>query len=139
MDGIGDASQTPSHLHTGQRGEQYAVRHLQRQGWEIVDRNFTTDLGEIDIIARRPVDRPAGTLIAFVEVKARTADHRVPPELSVTAKKRRTITRVARWYVQRHAAANTGYRFDVITVNFGAEPPKVQHFEGAFDALGNPY
>ena len=124
---------------TGRRGEELAVEHLRRAGWEIVARNFTTEPGEIDIIASRPVERPAGTLIAFVEVKSRNSADALAPELSVTARKRNTITRVAKIFADRHGEPGMGYRFDVISVNFADEPASISHFEGAFDARGNPY
>ncbi len=139
MERGGDNFEQAPHLQTGQRGEQLAVAFLRRKGWEIVARNFETDLGEIDIIASRGVKQPAGTLVAFVEVKSRTTDDAVAPELSVTARKRRTIARVGQLYADRHGESDMGYRFDVITVNFADEPASIHHFEGAFDARGNPY
>ena len=39
----------------GRRGEDLAATHLQRQGWSIVERNFRTREGEIDLIARNGV------------------------------------------------------------------------------------
>ena len=56
----------------GRRGEDLAATHLQRHGWHIVERNFRTREGEIDLIAAR-----RGTL-AFCEVKTLIA-RRAPP------------------------------------------------------------
>ncbi len=56
----------------GRRGEDLAATHLQRHGWRIVERNFRTREGEIDLIAAR-----RGTL-AFCEVKTLIA-RRAPP------------------------------------------------------------
>lgn len=134
-----DGSEMPAHLQMGQRGEQLAVQYLRRNGWEIETCNFTTEHGEIDIVARRPVPDQNGTLVAFVEVKSRTRGQRHAPELSVTARKRRTITTVAQVYADRHGETRMGYRFDVISIDFGKNPPAIHHFEGAFDASGNPY
>ncbi len=133
----GKSAKPPEHLRRGQRGEQLAAAYLEERGWEIETTNFETDFGEVDIIARRAVE--GGTLLAFVEVKARSSSGTMTPELSVTAKKRRTITRIARFYDERYGRARCGYRFDVIGIDMSTSPPKIQHFDGAFDASGNPY
>ncbi len=132
-----DASKQSAHLRMGERGEDLAAAYLREKGWEIETRNYTTDHGEIDIVARRAVRE--GTLIAFVEVKSRKSSEVNAPELSVTARKRRTITGVARRYAAQFERRDTGYRFDVITVDMSEDPPAIHHFEGAFDSQGNPY
>lgn len=53
-------------LKKGRRGEWLALAHLILTGWRICARNYSAQGGEIDIIARR------GTVIAFIEVKARS-------------------------------------------------------------------
>ena len=53
----------------GNAGENLAVEYLQRAGYEVLDRNFYTRYGELDLVARTPEDD-----LAFVEVKYRTAD-----------------------------------------------------------------
>lgn len=128
----------PAHLQEGRRGEQLAAHFLREKGWEIETTNFETKYGEIDIIARRPLEGGAA-MIAFVEVKSRSSGGKMSPELAVTAEKRRRITRMARWYDCRHGEANTGYRFDVIGIDTGRTPPEIRHFEAAFDASGKPY
>ena len=52
----------------GQKGETLAVRYLQKTGYRILEKNYRTNLGEIDIIAK---DRD---FIVFVEVKARQTE-----------------------------------------------------------------
>ena len=49
----------------GKSGEEIAVQYLKNKGYEIMDLNFTTDIGEIDIIAAH------GGYVVFVEVKSR--------------------------------------------------------------------
>ncbi len=123
----------------GARGEAVACGHLREQGWEIETTNFECDFGEIDIVARRHLVDEGAWLVAFVEVKSRSDGSQVAPELSVTARKRRTITRVGRYYAKHCGEPGEGYRFDVIAVDLGEEPPGIEHFEGAFDAQGRPY
>lgn len=135
----GDDAALPEHLRKGRRGEEIAARYLREKGWEIEATNFENEYGEIDIVARREVERPGGTMIAFVEVKARSSPGPMSPELGVTADKRRKITKMARHYDQVHGRARTGYRFDVIGIDLSCSPPEIRHFDGAFDASGNPY
>jgi putative endonuclease len=62
----------------GQEGEDRAARHLAKQGYKILERNYRTPSGEIDLIALHQ-----GTVV-FVEVKTRTSDAYGAPELAVT-------------------------------------------------------
>lgn len=132
------AHQAP-HLQIGQSGEDLAAHYLEQRGWTIVARNYESQRGEIDIIASRPINDGSATEVIFVEVKSRTDAGQTPPHLSVTHRKRRRITRIGRDFADRHGQPQTAYRFDVIGVDFGSEPPELHHFEGAFDARGNPY
>ncbi len=127
------------HLEVGRRGEDMAVAYLREKGWRIEDRNFETKYGEIDIIAERSVDGESGRLVAFVEVKTRSSSGAAAPHLAVTADKRRKLVRMGRTYADWHGRSNTGYRFDVIGIDLSEDPPKLQHFEGAFDFRGRPY
>ena len=138
---MGDSQQSSDgvHIERGRRGEQLAAEYLRERGWTIEKRNFETKAGEIDIIARRELDDEPGRLVAVVEVKSRTSPGRMTPELAVTSKKRRRLTRAARYYDRIHGMARTAYRFDVVAVDFSTSPPEITHFDGAFDASGNPY
>jgi putative endonuclease len=123
----------------GRRGEQLAASHLERAGWQIVERNFRTREGEIDLIAARN-----GTL-AFCEVKTlvarRTPPARGPtdPVESVGPGKRTQVRRMARaWMAQgrtgdrstRHAR----FRLDVIGVLLAPDGTllRLDHLESAF-------
>ena len=132
-------SELAPHLRTGKRGEELAAQYLEKKGWAVESRNFDAEVGEIDIVAIRPVE--GGTLVAMVEVKSRKAGSRsrAPLSLSVTASKRRKVIRAARVYADRYGSSKRSYRFDVITVDFNGDPPTIEHFEGAFDASGKPY
>ena len=52
----------------GNLGEDFAADYLEKEGYRILERNYATKLGEIDIIAQKD------NFIAFVEVKARSED-----------------------------------------------------------------
>src|SRR5699024_5902466 len=61
---------TPAQL--GRLGEELAVRQLQRQGWQIIERNLRLTQGELDIVALE------ATTLVFIEVKTRLLRHRAP-------------------------------------------------------------
>lgn len=111
----------------GRLGEDLACGHLEGEGFEIVERNWRTRDGEIDIVARK------GKLIAFVEVKARRSDRFGEPEEAVTPSKVRRIRRVAAQYL-RQAPSSGEARFDIIGIMFGPGDTvtELRHTEAAF-------
>ena len=114
----------------GARGERVAALYLGRQGYTILERNFTTTLGEIDLIAFRD------GVIAFVEVRSLTAPGMLDPLETVTRRKQQRVIRAAQQYASLHALAeeNVELRFDVVSVVFekGKRGSDVRHVEGAF-------
>lgn len=113
----------------GNRGEDYAARYLRKQGYRILDRNVKLGRYEIDIIAQE------GETVVFVEVKTRSADDGIPPEINVGPEKQRRIIMAGNLYMQLHPDAECYYRFDVVSVLY---PPKgkrtVTLFRDAFQA-----
>lgn len=104
----------------GRRGEVLCAWRLRLEGYRILARDVRTHVGEIDLIARR------GRLLAFIEVKARTAAADEP----VTARQRRRIVRAAEaWLAAHPALAGLDMRFDVMLVGGGLIP---RHLEAAF-------
>jgi putative endonuclease len=101
----------PDHA-LGRLGEDMAHRHLRRNGYTIVARNYRTrsGSGEIDLVAWE------GAALVFVEVKSRRTDEFGPPERNVDLEKRRHIVRAARDYVRRAEVPWSNVRFDIVTV-----------------------
>jgi putative endonuclease len=123
-------SSDPRHR-LGRIGEQLAAEHLIRRGFEIVERNYRTRWGELDIVAFD------GRILAFCEVKTRrlTAG-RVNPFDALHSPKRSRVRKMAgSWLIER---PNRPYadvlRFDAIGVTFTPEGRLVgiEHLEGAF-------
>ncbi len=110
----------------GKRGEELARDFLSRQGYTILERNFRTRSGEIDIIARQ------GTTLVFIEVKTRSDNRFGSPFEAVTERKRRAITRVALEYLVSHGGPDRLCRFDVVAV-YPGESPKVEIVRNAFE------
>lgn len=114
---------------SGKSGEDRAASALARKGFRILERNYHSRFGEVDIIAEN------GTYIVFVEVKTRERNALVGPLEAVTPAKRKKIAKTALLYLQRHP---TGLqpRFDVIAVETSGRDRSVQslrHIENAFD------
>ncbi|MBN1939045.1 MAG: YraN family protein [Candidatus Aminicenantes bacterium] len=113
----------------GRRGEEAAVRYLKREGFQVVERGYRFNRGEIDIVAYE------GATLVFIEVKTRTDPTLGYPEEAVTPAKRRQIRRVAQGFLtEREAILNDPpCRFDVIAVEFLEDDcPLIRHFRDAF-------
>lgn len=101
-----------------------------RRGFEVVERNFRTRWGELDIIAR---DRRT---LVFCEVKTRRAGGAVPPFAAVHPRKRAQVRKIARqWLSERRPRVFAPLlRFDAIgvTVDRSGRLVSLEHLEGAF-------
>lgn len=93
----------------GNLGEDAAAKFLKKQGYKIIGRNFSTQMGEIDILAQD------GEYLVFVEVKLRKAeDHGTPAEF-VNYHKQQRLRKTAAFYLQQHDP-NAFARFDVVEI-----------------------
>lgn len=114
----------------GATGEQLAAEHLTRLGFRILDRNYRTRWGELDIVA---CDEQQ---IVFCEVKCRVANRagRDPLE-SVHDSKRVQVRRLAgRWLSERPHPHVRDLRFDAIGVTLAPDGRllRLDHLEAAF-------
>ncbi|RME50739.1 MAG: YraN family protein [Caldilineae bacterium] len=95
---------------TGAYGEQLAAAYLNRQGYEIVARNWRCPAGEMDIIARQ------GETLVFVEVRTRRGTRLGSPEESITPAKQARLVDIARTYLAEMDCAGCDWRIDVIAI-----------------------
>ena len=118
---------TEARLTLGAWGEDQAVNYLRKQGMKIVERNFRTPVGEIDIIAKNK------SILAFIEVKTRRSTLFGTPQEAVGPRKQRQIIRTAHWYLQNNKKLRLQPRFDVIAIlcQSGAEV-QITHIQDAF-------
>jgi putative endonuclease len=117
--------------HLGQLGEQLAAEHLLRRGFEIVERNYRTRWGELDIIAFD------GRILAFCEVKTRRSngDRRRTFDALHQPKRNRVRKMAGAWLIDRTARPHADeLRFDAIGVTFTIDGRllAIDHLEGAF-------
>lgn len=124
----------------GARGELLAARHLEARGCEVIDRNFRTRFGELDLVARDE------RFLVFCEVKTRivrAVDERagaanpLGPFASIGSRKQRQVRAMAReWLAQGllEGARPPEIRFDAIGISFDTHGQllSLEHLEAAF-------
>ena len=110
----------------GKAGQKAAEAFLFKKGYSILERNFHTRSGELDIVARDE------DYIVFVEVKARKGLEYGYPREAVTRTKQKRIIRTALVYLTRHHLSNNNIRFDVVEVLFQHGQVYASHIENAF-------
>jgi putative endonuclease len=120
----------------GAAGERLARTHLEARGLTVLDTNFRTRHGELDIVAADP------SCLVFCEVKTRIAPAARPPgELgpfaAIGPRKQRRLRLLAREWLAEHAAAaprRSELRFDAVGVELDPRGRllRIDHLEGAF-------
>ena len=112
----------------GARGEALAAKYYERSGYRIVERNFRTRQGEIDVIAQK------GNALVFAEVKTRNVHSIAQPREFVTAQKQRRLVLAARRYLLLHPQwAESFLRFDVVEIILPEQGrPLLRCIENAF-------
>lgn len=113
----------------GDYGEAVVALHLCQQGYDILETQFRTRYGEIDIVARSPEG-----ILCFVEVKTRKNVAFAHAREAVTLSKQRRIRTVAQRYLCLYGDMDTLCRFDVaeVYVDNGITPPRIQYTTQAF-------
>ena len=112
----------------GKIGEELACAELVRRGYAILERRYRSRYGEIDIIAR------AGGTLVFIEVKARSGHAFGGGGAAVTRQKQQRIARMADEFLLRRRIVDQPCRFDVVTVDVGGDPPRIEVYPHAFTA-----
>src|SRR3989344_9379819 len=111
----------------GRLGEDVAVKYLEKQGFEVVERNYLKKWGELDIVAKN------NGKIHFVEVK--TVARAVPvqdsdehePEENVHSWKRKRLSRAIQTYLlERRIPDETEFQVDIISVYLNLKDKKAQ-------------
>ena len=115
----------------GRLGEDVAVKYFEKQGFEIVERNYLKKWGELDIVAR------SRDKLHFIEVK--TVTYRAPefrnsddsddhePEENVHSWKRKRLSRAIQTYLlERRVPDETEFQVDIISVYLNLKDKKAQ-------------
>ncbi|MCF8054487.1 MAG: YraN family protein [Deltaproteobacteria bacterium] len=112
---------------TGRQGEDLAVSHLRDHGYKIIERNYSCQIGEIDIVAKE-----AGTIV-FVEVRSTTVERFGSAIDSVNLRKQRKLSLLALRYLQEKNLLGQNCRFDVVGVHFSKENTQITLIQNAFE------
>ncbi len=111
----------------GNWGEEIAVQFLKSQGYQIIERNFRSSQGEIDIIAQD------GIFLVFVEVKNYSFNNLGSPFGALRKSKRESLVHAAQTYLFKKDIKNTYCRFDVLAIY------RPRHGEAKIDLLKNAF
>lgn len=110
----------------GRRSEHLAAEYLKLKGYRIIETNYRSRLGEIDIIARE-----RDTLV-FIEVKARSSRRFGSAKYAVTPTKQRKISMAALDYLKRSGQTGARARFDVVAIDSAPGKTDIEVVKNAF-------
>jgi putative endonuclease len=116
----------------GRRSEEAAAEFLVGRGYRILERNFRTRLGEIDMVASD------GDTLVFIEVKARRTVLFGGSHNAVDRRKMRRLSKLARQYLSYHRLHDRPCRFDLVLIEApGGGPPVLELMKNAFEVEGD--
>lgn len=117
---------TESKQQLGVRGEDLACAELERQGMQVLERNWRCRLGEIDIVAAEA--GASGLTLVFCEVKCRSGLGFGHPLEAITFSKMRTLRQLAALWMREHHLSASAIRLDAIGVVLAAgQEPSITH------------
>lgn len=108
----------------GKSGEQAAINYIEKLGYEVIETNYASYIGEIDIIA---LDKGC---YVFIEVKTRSSQNYGLPKEAVNMHKQRKYGMLVMQYIKNNNLFNSKCRIDVIEVT--GEDFKINHLKNAF-------
>lgn len=127
MDKISPKNKKP----LGSVGENIAANYLKRNGYRILERNFTNTfgkkLGEIDIIAKK------GACFVFIEVKTRSFSLSMPEE-NINKTKIKKLSKIINIYISCNNLWNSEWQIDAISIiiDKNSGKYKLKHLKNIF-------
>ena len=114
-----------THNELGKIGEQLAVDHLIKKGYDILETNYRFGKAEVDIIAK------LNDTLAIIEVKTRSSLDFGNPEDFVKPKQIQRLVKAVDDYVVTNQL-EVEVRFDIVAIVKGNKGFKIEHLENAF-------
>ncbi|MDO5018527.1 MAG: YraN family protein [Lagierella massiliensis] len=108
----------------GNFGEDIAKAYLEKKGYTLIDRNYSSSFGEIDLIMNK------GEVLVFIEVKLRKNSDFGRPRDFVTSSKQKKILKTALTYMSKKQLQELQPRFDVVEIL--TDNNYIEHIENAF-------
>ncbi|MFH1263488.1 MAG: YraN family protein [Pseudomonadota bacterium] len=112
----------------GKEGEERARAYLEQKGYRLIETNYRTPLGEIDLVMED------GKTLVFVEVKAGESDRDFSPLDHFDSRKQRKLLTLGRAYLARFGRSRDG-RFDLLLVTREGVKFRIDHLE---DVIQDP-
>ena len=114
----------------GRRGEELAASYLEKKGYLILQRNYRSGAGEMDIVAQD------GDCLVFVEVRARSTKEYGAPEESITPAKAQRLIEVAQGYLQEQGDSGREWRIDLVAIQLSGDSYRLNHIVNAVTGDG---
>lgn len=111
----------------GRQAEDRALRFLQQHKLTLIERNYHSASGEIDLIMRD------NDILVFVEVRARTGNHFMETIETIGPKKVQRLIRTAEHYLSK-SKISTLCRFDVVAISGALDTARIDWIKNAFEA-----
>lgn len=107
-----------------------ATSYLEEKGYLILQRNYRSGAGEIDIVAQE------GDCLVFVEVRARSSKEYGTPEESIIPSKAQRLIEVAQGYLQERGESAGGWRIDLVAIHWRGDLYRLHHIVNAVTGDG---
>lgn len=115
---------TAENIVFGRLGENAAANAALQRGLAILDRNYRTPYGEIDLVLRSQEG-----MVIFAEVKTRSGKSFGYPEEAVDARKLEHLIRSANYYVDNRFTESVPWQIDIIAIIFNASKQRIIDFK----------
>lgn len=116
----------------GDFGEKIATWFLEKKGYKILDQNYYSRFGELDIVAYDYSSKnPTTQQLVFVEVKTRTSDKFGQPQEAVGRAKKGKIIRTIYKFFEATKIRHQNWRIDIIAIKLKEKNQKalIKHFK----------
>jgi putative endonuclease len=114
----------------GTSGEEMAASYLTKKGYKILEKNFSTKFGEIDLVCESPSTSSGRATLVFVEVKLKVGDRFGKPEDMINKHKIWQVSRMGELYIMKNKI-NMPVRVDMVAVVIDREGnlERIDHYE----------
>jgi putative endonuclease len=116
----------PGKAESGRRAEDLACDHLRRHGLRLLERNYRTPRGELDLVLDE-----GGTLV-FVEVRYRADERFGTPAETVDTHKQRKLRAAAEHYLLARGGSTRPARFDIVALSGPLERARIEWLRDVF-------
>lgn len=103
----------------GEKGEDLAKAYLEREGYRILERNFRTRFGELDIVATKKRE------YFFVEVKARSTPNYGHPLEVVPFYRLERLKKMTLFYAAKNKLLNQNLHISLLGIDLCEKNPKI--------------